>query len=131
MVNDPVSDLLIRIKNASEAKHKSLVVPSSKMAISILSVLKSEGFIKDFEEIDIEAKKFVKIHLRYSNSKDGYILGIKRISKPGRRVYVGREQLPKVLDGFGTAIISTPKGVMSDKEARNMGVGGEVLCFIW
>jgi small subunit ribosomal protein S8 len=131
MVNDPVADLLIRLKNASEAKHKSLTVPSSKMVVLVLKVLKKEGFLKDFEEIEIEAKSFVKIHLRYGTSKEGYILGVKRISKPGRRVYVNKDQLPKVLDGFGTAIISTSKGIMSDKDARNIGLGGEVLCFIW
>jgi small subunit ribosomal protein S8 len=131
MVNDPVSDLLIRLKNASDAKHKSLAIPSSKMVVSVLKVLKKEGFVKDFEEIEIEAKKFVKVHLRYGTSKEGYILGVKRISKPGRRIYVSKYQLPKVLDGFGTAVISTSKGVMSDKEARNLSLGGEVLCFVW
>ncbi|MGB9695533.1 MAG: 30S ribosomal protein S8 [Caldisericaceae bacterium] len=131
MVNDPVADLLIRLKNASDAKHKSLTVPSSKMVVSVLKVLKKEGFLKDFEEIEIEGKKYVKIHMRYGSSKEGYILGVKRISKPGRRVYVNRDQLPKVLDGFGTAIISTSKGIMSDKEARTIGLGGEVLCFVW
>jgi small subunit ribosomal protein S8 len=131
MVNDPISDVLIRIKNASIAKHKSLVVPFSKVVSEILQVVKGEGYIKDFEELEIEGKKYIRIHLKYGNINESYIVGIRRISKPGRRIYANKDRLPKVLDGFGTAIISTSRGIMSDKEARKIGVGGEVICFIW
>lgn len=131
MVNDPISDVLIRIKNASIAKHKSLVVPFSKVVSEILQVVKGEGYIKDFEELEIEEKKYIRIHLKYGNINESYIVGIRRISKPGRRIYANKDRLPKVLDGFGTAIISTSRGIMSDKEARKIGVGGEVICFIW
>ncbi len=131
MVNDPISDVLIRIKNASIAKHKSLVVPFSKVVSEILQVIKGEGYIKDFEELEIEEKKYIRIHLKYGNINESYIVGIRRISKPGRRIYANKDRLPKVLDGFGTAIISTSRGIMSDKEARKIGVGGEVICFIW
>jgi small subunit ribosomal protein S8 len=131
MVNDPISDVLIRIKNASNAKHKSLLVPSSKAIITILKIMEKEGYIKNFEELEIEGKDVLRVNLKYGNDKSGYILGIRRISKPGRRIYVGKDQLPKVLDGLGTAIISTPKGVLTDREARKLGEGGEVICFIW
>jgi small subunit ribosomal protein S8 len=131
MVNDPISDVLTRIKNASNAKHKSLLVSSSKTIMAILKIMEGEGYIKDFEELEMEGKRFLRINLKYTYDKNGYILGIKRISKPGRKIYVKKDQLPKVLDGFGTAIISTPKGILSDKEARKLGQGGEVICFIW
>lgn len=131
MVNDPISDVLTRIKNASNAKHKSLLVSSSKTIMAILKIMEGEGYIKDFEELEMEGKRFLRINLKYTNDKGGYILGIKRISKPGRKIYVKKDQLPKVLDGFGTAIISTPKGILSDKEARKLRQGGEVICFIW
>jgi len=131
MVNDPISDVLTKIKNASNAKHKSLLISSSKIVIAILKIMEKEGYIKDFEELEMEGKDVLRINLRYGNDNGGYILGIRRISKPGRRIYVGKDQLPKVLDGFGTAIISTPKGILSDKEARKLGQGGEVICFIW
>ncbi len=131
MINDLVSDVLIRIKNASNAKHKFVVVPSSNIINDILGVLKHEGFIKDFELIEIDDKPYVKVHLRYGPNKEPYILGVKRISKPGRRIYVGKDELPKVFDGFGIAIISTSKKIMSDREARKLGHGGEVICFVW
>ncbi len=131
MVNDPISDVLIRIKNASNAKHKTLIVYYSRVIESILQVMKEEGYIKDYEELEIEGKKYLRIQLKYSNNKESYILGVKRISKPGRRIYVNKDSLPKVLDGFGTAIISTSQGIISDKKARKLGVGGEVICFIW
>ncbi len=131
MVNDPISDFLVRIKNASNAKHNSLIVSNSKTILAILEILKSGGYIKDFEELEIEGKKALRIHLRYGSHKESYILGIKRISKPGRRIYVKKDQIPKVLDGFGTAIISTPMGIMDDKEAKKQGQGGEVICFVW
>ncbi len=131
MVNDPISDMLVRIKNASKMRHKSLTIPFSKMGKEILSIMKDEGYIEGFEEQLIDNKKMLRIYLRYGPNKESYILGVKRISKPGRRIYVGKDNLPKVLDGFGTAIISTSKGLMTDKEARRAGQGGEVICFIW
>ncbi len=131
MVNDPISDMLIRIKNASNMRHKSLTIPFSKMGKEILSIMKREGYIEDFEEQLIDNKKMLRIYLRYGPNKESYILGVKRVSKPGRRIYVGKDNLPRVLDGFGTAIISTPRGLMTDREARKAGQGGEVICFIW
>ncbi len=131
MVNDPISDMLIRIKNASNMKHRSLTVPFSKMGKEILSIIKKEGYIEDFEEQSIEGKNMLRIYLKYGPNKEGYIIGVKRISKPGRRIYVKKDNLPRVLDGFGTAIISTPKGLMTDRDARKAGLGGEVICFIW
>ncbi len=131
MVNDPISDMLVRIKNASNMKHKSLTVPYSNMGKGVLHIMKNEGYIENFEEQEIEDKRMLRIYLQYGSSKESYIIGIKRISKPGRRIYVGKDKLPRVLDGLGTAVISTPKGLMSDKEARKAGQGGEVVCFIW
>ncbi len=131
MVNDPISDMLVRIKNASNMKHNSLTISYSNMGKEVLHIMKKEGYIKNFEEQEIEGKRMIRIHLHYGTSKESYILGIKRISKPGRRIYVGKDKLPRVLDGIGTAVISTPKGLMSDKEARKAGQGGEVVCFIW
>ena len=131
MVNDPISDMLVRIKNASNMKHKALTIPYSNMGKEVLRIMKSEGYIENFDEQEIEGKKMLRVYLKYGPNKEGYIIGIKRISKPGRRIYAGKDKLPRVLDGLGTAIISTPKGLMTDKEARKAGQGGEVVCFIW
>lgn len=131
MVNDPISDVLTRVKNASNAKHKTLIVQYSGVVASLLEVMKEEGYIKDFEALEIEGKKYLRIQLRYNNNREAYIIGVRRISRPGRRIYADKENLPRVLDGLGTAIISTSKGIMSDKKARRLGVGGEVICFIW
>jgi small subunit ribosomal protein S8 len=131
MVNDPISDMLVRIKNASNMKHKSLTIPYSNMGKEVLRIMKSEGYIENFDEQEIEGKKMLRVYLKYGPNKEGYIIGIKRISKPGRRIYAGKDKLPRVLDGLGTAVISTPKGLMTDKEARKAGQGGEVVCFIW
>ncbi len=131
MVNDPISDMLIRIKNASNMKHKTLIIPYSNMGKELLKIFKNEGYIENFEEQEIEGKKMLRVYLKYGPNKESYIIGIKRISKPGRRIYVGKDKLPRVLDGLGTAVISTPKGLMTDKEARKVGQGGEIICFIW
>ena len=131
MVNDPISDMLIRIKNASNMKHKTLIIPYSNMGKELLKIFKNEGYIENFEEQEIEGKKTLRVYLKYGPNKESYIIGIKRISKPGRRIYVGKDKLPRVLDGLGTAVISTPKGLMTDKEARKVGQGGEIICFIW
>ena len=132
MTSDPIADMLTRIRNANTAKHDTVDVPVSKMKVSIAEILKKEGYIKDFEMIDVDGIKMIHITLKYgANKNEKIITGIKRISKPGLRVYAGKDELPKVLGGLGIAIISTNKGVMTDKEARKENVGGEVLAFVW
>ena len=132
MTSDPIADMLTRIRNSNTAKHDTVDVPGSKMKVSIAEILKKEGYIKDFEMIDVDGIKMIHITLKYgANKNEKIITGIKRISKPGLRVYAGKDELPKVLGGLGIAIISTNKGVMTDKEARKENVGGEVLAFVW
>ena len=132
MTSDPIADMLTRIRNANTAKHDTVDVPSSKMKLAIADILLKEGYIKDFEMIDVDGVKMIHITLKYgANKNEKIITGIKRISKPGLRVYAGKDELPKVLGGLGIAIISTNKGVMTDKEARKENVGGEVLAFVW
>ncbi|MCR5431774.1 MAG: 30S ribosomal protein S8 [Lachnospiraceae bacterium] len=131
-MSDPIADMLTRIRNANTAKHEKVNVPASKMKISIAEILLKEGYIKSYEVVDEGPAKDIVITLKYGKDKNEKILtGLKRISKPGLRVYANSEELPKVLGGLGTAIISTNKGVITDKEARKANVGGEVLCFIW
>jgi len=131
-MSDPIADMLTRIRNANTAKHDKVNVPASKMKISIAEILLKEGYIKSYEVVDAGPAKDIVITLKYGKDKNEKILtGLKRISKPGLRVYANSEELPKVLGGLGTAIISTNKGVITDKEARKQNVGGEVLCFIW
>ncbi len=131
-MSDPIADMLTRIRNANTAKHEKVNVPASKMKISIAEILLKEGYIKSYEVVDAGPAKDIVITLKYGKDKNEKILtGLKRISKPGLRVYANSEELPKVLGGLGTAIISTNKGVITDKEAGKQNVGGEVLCFIW
>ena len=131
-MTDPIADMLTRIRNANTAKHDTVDVPASKMKISIAEILLKEGYIKSFELVDNGNFKDIRITLKYGASKNEKIIsGLQRISKPGLRVYANKEELPKVLGGLGVAIISTNKGVITDKEARKLGVGGEVLCFVW
>ena len=131
-MSEPISDMLTRIRNANTAKHDTVDVPASKMKISIAEILLKEGYIKSFELVDAGAFKNIHITLKYGKDKNEKIItGLKRISKPGLRVYANTEELPKVLGGLGVAIISTNKGVITDKEARKENVGGEVLCFVW
>ena len=131
-ISDPIADMLTRIRNANTAKHDTVEVPASKMKLAIADILLKEGYIKAFEVVDAGTFKNIHITLKYGQDKnDKVITGLKRISKPGLRVYANAEELPKVLNGLGTAIISTNKGVITDKEARKANVGGEVLCFIW
>ena len=131
-MNDPIADMLTRIRNADTAKHDTVDVPSSKMKLAIAQILLDEGYIKKFDMIEDGNFKTIHITLEYGADKNEKIIsGIKRISKPGLRVYAGKEDLPRVLGGLGTAIISTNKGVLTDKEARKENVGGEVLAFIW
>ncbi len=132
MTSDPIADMLTRIRNANTAKHDTVNVPSSKMKLAIADILVKEGYIRGYEIVEDGAAKDIVITLKYGKDKtEKVITGLKRISKPGLRVYASKEDLPKVLGGLGTAIISTNQGVITDKEARAEGVGGEVLAFIW
>ena len=132
MTSDPIADLLTRIRNANTAKHDTVDVPASKMKISIAEILVKEGYIKKYDMIDVDGIQMIHITLKYGADKNEKIItGLKRISKPGLRVYAGKDELPKVLGGLGIAIVSTNKGVMTDKEARKANVGGEVLAFVW
>ena len=128
---DPIADMLTRIRNANSAKHKTVDVPSSKMKTAIAEILFKEGYIKSFEIISDENQGIIRITLKYDEKGARVIDGIKRISKPGLRVYANKEELPRVLNGLGTAIISTSQGLKTDKEAREAGIGGEVLAYIW
>ena len=131
-MNDPIADMLTRIRNANTAKHDTVDIPASKMKISIAEILLKEGYIKSFEVEEVGNFKNIHVTLKYGKDKNTRIItGLKRISKPGLRVYASKEDLPRVLGGLGTAIISTNKGVLTDKEARKEIVGGEVLAFIW
>ena len=128
---DPIADMLTRIRNANSAKHKTVDVPASKMKTAIAEILFKEGYIKSFELISNENQGIIRITLKYDEKGTRVIDGIKRISKPGLRVYAGKEELPRALNGLGIAIISTSKGLKTDKEAREAGMGGEVLAYIW
>ena len=130
--NDPIADMLTRIRNANTAKHDTVDVPASKMKIAIANILVDEGYIAKYDLVEDGNFKTIRITLKYGKDKNEKIIsGLKRISKPGLRVYANKEELPKVLGGLGIAIISTNKGVMTDKEARKENVGGEVLAFVW
>ena len=131
-MSDPIADMLTRIRNANTAKHDTVDVPASKMKIAIAEILLNEGYIKKCEVLDEENFKNIRITLKYGKDKNEKVItGIKKISKPGLRVYAGKDELPRVLGGLGVAIISTNKGVITDKEARKANVGGEVLAFVW
>ena len=131
-MSDPIADMLTRIRNANTAKHDTVDVPASKMKLAIAEILLNEGYIKGFEVLEEGNFKTIRITLKYGTDKnDKVITGIKKISKPGLRVYAGKDELPRVLGGLGVAIISTNKGVITDKEARKENVGGEVLAFVW
>ena len=130
-ITDPIADMLTRIRNAGTAKHETVDVPASKMKISIAQILLDEGYIKGFQMIDDGTQGIIRITLKYLPGKQRVIQGLRRVSKPGLRVYAGADELPRVLNGLGIAIISTSKGVMTDKEARKLHVGGEVLAFVW
>lgn len=131
-MSDPIADMLTRIRNGNIAKHNFVDVPASKMKLAIANILTEEGYIKGFKIIKDGAFKTIRIELKYGATKNEKVItGIKKISKPGLRVYAGKDELPKVLGGLGTAIISTNKGIITDKEARKANVGGEVIAFIW
>ena len=128
---DPIADMLTRIRNANSSKHKTVDIPASNMKKSIADILFKEGYIKAFEEIKNETQGIIRITLKYDEKGARVIDGLKRISKPGLRVYASKEELPKVLNGLGIALISTSKGIKTDKEARQEGLGGEVLAYVW
>lgn len=130
-ITDPIADMLTRIRNAGTAKHATVDVPASRMKKSIAEILANEGYISAYQLVDDGGQGIIRITLKYLEGKEQAISGIRRVSKPGLRVYVGTEELPKVLRGLGIAIISTSKGVMTDKQARREHVGGEVLAFVW
>ena len=129
-MNDPIADMLTRIRNANAQRHETVDVPSSKLKKSIAEILLEEGFIKGYEEIEDGVQGTLRITLKYVN-RQSVIRGLKRISKPGLRVYATKDNLPKVINGLGIALISTSKGIMTDKKARNEGIGGEVLAYVW
>jgi len=130
-VNDPISDLLTRIRNAGMARKPDLVMPSTKVLVAISAILKAEGYITDYEVIEKRPQNQLKITLSYGPDRKHVIREIKRVSKPGLRVYAGKDQLPRVRSGLGIAIVSTPEGVLTGYEARRRGIGGEVLCTVW
>ncbi|MBU5468018.1 30S ribosomal protein S8 [Virgibacillus sp. MSJ-26] len=131
VMTDPVADMLTRIRNANMVRHEKLELPASKMKRDIADILKREGFVRDYEFIEDDKQGILRIFLKYGNNDQQVITGIKRISKPGLRVYAKAEEVPRVLNGLGIAIVSTSKGVLSDKEARSQAVGGEVLAYVW
>lgn len=130
-MTDPIADMLTRIRNANMVSHQSVEIPGSKMKIAIAEILKQEGFIREFEYKKDNKQGMIRVYLKYGPNREKVITGLKRISKPGLRVYAGKDELPKVLGGLGIAILSTSQGIISDKTARRSGVGGEVLCYIW
>ena len=130
-ITDPVADMLTRIRNANNAKHDTVDVPASNMKKSIAQILLDEGYIKNFQVVEDGTQGVIHISLKYNAGKEKVITGLRRVSKPGLRVYVGADELPRVLRGLGIAIISTSKGVMTDKKARELHVGGEFLAFVW
>jgi small subunit ribosomal protein S8 len=134
MMTDPVADMLTRVRNAIHAGHTSLVFPSSKLKLAVLSILKEQGFIQNYDVIPERPQPKVRVWLKYVGERKerrSVIGGLKRVSKPGCRVYVGKSEIPWVMSGLGIAILSTPKGVLTDRQARKMGIGGEILCYVW
>ncbi len=131
ILTDPIADMLTRIRNSITAKHSEVVIPASKEKMSILNILLEEGYIKEAKLVEDGAKKNIVVTLKYDGNGDSVIQGLRRISKPGLRVYAEKDKLPKVINGLGIAIISTNKGILTDKQARSLNVGGEVLAFVW
>lgn len=131
MVADPIADMLTRIRNGNMVYHEKVDVPASKVKQAMADILKREGFIRDYEYVDDHKQGILRIYLKYGPDSERVITGLKRISKPGLRVYAQKDNLPRVLNGLGVALISTSRGVLTDKEARRAGVGGEVICYVW
>ncbi|GAB3067350.1 30S ribosomal protein S8 [Salinicoccus sesuvii] len=130
-ISDPIADMLTRIRNANIVRHETLEIPASNIKKEIAEILKSEGFIKNVEYIEDDKQGVIRVFLKYGSKNERVITGLKRISKPGLRVYAQRQELPKVLNGLGIALISTSEGVLTDKEARKRNIGGEVLAYVW
>ncbi len=131
MNTDPIADMLTRLRNAALARHDFTVVPASSIKLAIAKILKEEGFIKDYEVLKAKPHRMIKVYLKYNEDNGSVLTGLKRISKPGLRVYTQRNEIPRVMGGLGIAIISTPKGVLTGQDAWRQGVGGELLCYIW
>ncbi|UJF16235.1 30S ribosomal protein S8 [Jeotgalibaca sp. MA1X17-3] len=131
VMTDPIADFLTRIRNANMVRHASLEVPASKIKIDIANILKKEGFIKNYEVIEDDKQNVIRVFMKYGKEKERVITGLKRISKPGLRVYAKTGEVPRVLNGLGIAIVSTSEGLVTDKEARSKNIGGEVLAYIW
>ncbi len=131
VMTDPIADMLTRIRNANDAKHPTVTMPASNIKKAIAEILLNEGYIKGYRYIEDELQGSIEVTLKYGENESKVIAGIKRISKPGLRIYAAKDEVPKVLNGLGIAIISTSKGIMTDRAARAAGVGGEVLCYVW
>jgi len=131
VMTDPIADMLTRIRNGNQARHKVVEMPGSKVKLAVLEVLKNEGFIKEVEFVKDDKQGTIKVQLKYADTKERVIKGIRRISKPGLKVYASSNDIPKVLNGLGVAILSTSKGVMTGKDARSQQVGGEVIAYVW
>lgn len=130
-VTDPIADFLVRIKNGLKARFDKVDIPSSKMKVSLAQILKEEGYIKNYKVLRDDKQGILRVQLKYTDPREAAISGLKRISRPGCRVYVGHDEIPKVLNGLGISILSTSRGVMTDRHARQEGIGGELLCAIW
>ncbi len=130
-ISDPIADMLTRIRNAIMARHDSVLIPASRMKLSIARILKEEGFITDYEVLRGKPHRAIKIYLKYSDKNQPVLSGLERVSKPGLRVYVQQKEIPRVYGGLGIAIVSTPKGVLTGHQAWRRGIGGELLCYVW
>jgi len=130
-VTDPISDMLTRIRNGGMAEHEKVDVPASRLKVRLAEILKEEGFIKNFRHIEDRRQGILRVYLKYGPGQERVISGLRRVSKPGRRRYVSADRIPTVLGGMGVAILSTPRGVLTDRESRKLRVGGEVLCYVW
>jgi small subunit ribosomal protein S8 len=131
MVTDPVADMLARIRNGSLAEHEKVDIPASKLKVRLAEILKEEGFVKNFRLIEDKRQGVLRVYLKYGPGQERVISGLRRVSKPGRRLYVAADRIPTVLGGMGVAILSTPRGLLTDRESRKANVGGEVLCYVW
>ena len=131
MMTDPIADMLTRIRNASKAKHEKVDIPSSKLKVEIAKILKDEGFVKNVKLVKDRRQGLIRVYLKYTDEELPVLQGLKRVSRPGCRVYAGNDAIPKVMEGLGTTILSTPKGILTGKQAKKDNVGGEVLCQVW
>ena len=130
-MTDPIADMLTRIRNAVAVKHDHVTIPASKVKVAIANVLKDEGFVKDFDSFEEGPRSFMRVHLNYTENREPLLTGLKRVSRPGLRVYVQKREIPRVFNGLGIAILSTPKGIMAGQQAWRQKMGGEVLCYVW